>query len=99
MGLEESGDVKSPIVRDPTGESEFIDADGQQWNVKGFNSNFPPRKGGFDLETDANKVDFELNNGENVMLDKKNMSQADIDALRAEGESRGWGDRVKWSVN
>ncbi len=38
-----------PIVRDPSGKA-FFDANGQAWDVKSFNSNFKPKKGGYTLE-------------------------------------------------
>ena len=62
--------------------------------MKGFNSGFRLFKGGFDLETDAGKVDKSLNEGESVMLDTSKMSSGDIGALKAEGAGRGWGNRV-----
>jgi len=96
LGLEESGEVKGPIVRDPSGDAEFIDGDGQTWDVKGFNSNYPPNKGGFDVDRDADKVDSELESGENVMIDTEKLTPSDVEALREEGKARGWGDRVKW---
>lgn len=94
LGLEERGVVPGPITRDPTGAAEFIDARGGKWDVKGFNSGFRPSRGGFDLGTDAGKVDKSLNEGENVMLDTSKMSPGDIGALRLEGAARGWGNRV-----
>lgn len=96
VGLEEAGEVPGPITRDPTGGSEFIDANGQAWDVKGFNSNFPPRKGGFDLMRDAGKIDSALATGENIMLDTAKLTAEHADLLRAEGITRGWGDRVKF---
>jgi len=58
--LEAQGEMPAPIVRDPTGQADFIDAAGQKWDVKGFNSRYPPAKGGFDLMRDAGKVDKSL---------------------------------------
>jgi hypothetical protein len=95
LDLEARGDVPGPITRDPSGKAEFIDATGQKWDVKGFNSNFPPKKGGFDLTRDANKIDASLAQGENVMLDTSKMSPQNIQALQTEGARRGWGERVK----
>lgn len=96
LELEARGDIPGKIVRDPTGAAEFIDGNGQKWDVKGFNSDYPPKKGGFSLERDANKVSDELAGGENVIIDTSKMKPADVEALRAEGARRGWGDRVKW---
>ncbi len=96
LELEARGDVPGPITRDPSGSAEFIDSKGNKWDVKGFNSNFSPQKGGFNLQTDAGKVQKSLDQGENVMLDTSKMKAEDIAALKAEGEKRGWGDRVRW---
>lgn len=94
LELEKRGDVPGPIIRDPTGAAEFIDARGGKWDVKGFNSGFRPSKGGFDLGTDAGKVDKSLSEGESVMLDTSEMSLGDINTLKVEGAARGWGNTV-----
>jgi hypothetical protein len=78
LELEARGDVPGPITRDPTGWSEFIDASGQKWDVKGFISRLPPHKGGFDVNSDAGKVDYSLSQAENVMVDTSKINQADI---------------------
>ena len=94
LELEKRGDVPGPITRDPTGKAEFIDAQGNKWDVKGFNSYYRPSEGGFRVQVDANKVDKSLREGENVMLDTSKMTPNDIAALKAEGAARGWGDKV-----
>ena len=94
LELEERGGVPAKLIRDPTGAAEFVDGAGQKWDVKGFNSDFKPSKGGFDLQVDANKVDKSLKAGENVMLDTSKMTQGDVTALKAEGTARSWGKRV-----
>jgi hypothetical protein len=98
VSLEESGQVKGPIQRDPTGAADFIDASGTEWDVKGPNSNVPPAQGGFELATDVAKIDKSLALGENVMVDTGKMTPADVAALKAEGAKPGhnWGDRVKF---
>jgi hypothetical protein len=96
VDLENRGEVPGPVRRSPDPKADFVDATGQKWDVKGFNSNFPKNKGGFDLARDAAKIDAELAKGQNVMLDTTNMSAADAAALRAEAASRGWGSRVRW---
>jgi hypothetical protein len=83
VALEERGDLPGPIKRDPSGFSEFIDANGQQWDVKAFNSKWPKRKGGFDLNTAMKKIDGEISNNENVILDTKDLSPAHLAELRA----------------
>jgi len=94
LELENRGYVPGPITRDPTGKAEFIDAQGNKWDVKGFNSYYRPSEGGFKLQVDVKKVDKSLNEGENVMLDTSKMTPSDIAALKAEGAVRGWGDKV-----
>jgi hypothetical protein len=37
-----------------------------------------------------------LANNENVMLDTSKMTPKDVAALKAEGDKRGWGDKVQW---
>lgn len=64
--------------------------------MKGFNSNFPPSKGGFSAVRDAAKVDKSLAQGENVMLDTAKMTPADVAALKAEGVARNWGNKLAW---
>lgn len=49
LGLEQAGDLRTPVKRDPTGGADFLDGAGQAWDVKAFNSKFPPRSGGFEL--------------------------------------------------
>lgn len=94
LDLEKRGAVPGPLTRDPSGAAEFIDARGVKWDVKGFNSGFPARQGGFSLARDAGKVEKSLSQGEHVMLDTSKMSAADVAALKAEGAARGWGARV-----
>ncbi len=96
LALEARGDVPGPIQRDPSGKADFLDGLGTKWDVKSFNSGFPPGKGGFSAARDAGKVDKSLAQGENVMLDTSKMTLADVAALRAEGAARNWGDKVKW---
>lgn len=79
--LEDAGKLKSPVIREPTGKAEFIDGDGTKWDVKAFNSSFPPRKGGFSLERDMGKIQSELAQNENVILDTKDLSSQHLQEL------------------
>lgn len=89
--------VKGPIVRDPSGAAEFIDANRTKWDVKSFSdSSRSPKKGGFERNTAANKVDAELKSGENVIVDTSNMLPKDIAELKAEAVARNWGNKVQW---
>ena len=94
LGAEEAGLVPGPIIRDPTGAAEFIDANGQAWDVKGFRSGFPENVGGFDLATDIAKIEGELQSGHNVIVDTGFLTEADLQSLREEVDRRGISDRV-----
>lgn len=96
LNAERQGLLPGPITRDPTGAAEFIDATGQAWDVKAFNSNPQYIKGRFNVRDDADKVDDSLALKENVIIDTTNMTQQDVESLRSEGIIRGWGNRVIW---
>jgi hypothetical protein len=96
LGLEKSGALPGPITRDPSGRAEFIDADGQKWDVKAFNSNFKPRKGGYDLKKSLTKIEGEFNEGENVILDTKDLKPEHVAELKAAIEAKGWADKILW---
>ena len=96
LSLEARGDLKPPIKRDPSGAAEFIDGDGVKWDIKGFNSHYPPRKGGFSLDRDIGKIEAELDKGENVILDTTQLNQTHIEQLRAEIQARGWTSKIRW---
>ena len=94
LTLEEQGRLKAPIRREPTGKAEFIDANGQEWDVKAFNSNYPKRKGGFDLQTDMKKVEAEIAKGENVIIDTVDLKAGDLTALKDAVAKKNLSDRV-----
>jgi hypothetical protein len=96
LGLEDSGHLRGPITRDPSGRAEFIDADGKKWDVKAFNSNFKPRKGGYDLKNSLKKIQGEFDAGENVILDTKDLKPEHVAELKAAIEERGWSDKILW---
>ena len=82
LSLERQGKL-TDIIRDPTGKAEFIEKNGigQKWDIKSFNSNYPPRKGGFQLEKALNTIEKELSVGENVIVDTTSMSEEHINSL------------------
>ncbi len=96
VSLEEAGKLPKPITRDPTGGAEFIDAAKQAWDVKRFNSSFPPNTGGYSLEDSLRKIGRELSNGENVILDTIDLRPEHVAELRAGVTARGWDARVIW---
>lgn len=94
LGAEQAGLLDGPIVRDPSGAAEFIDANEQAWDVKGFRSDFPVSSGGFGIEQAMNNVEKELRSGHNVIIDTGNLSVEHLEELRTEIERRGYSDRV-----
>jgi hypothetical protein len=96
LGLENRGDVPGPIRRDPTGNAEFIDANGTAWDVKGFNSSYPPKKGGFEVNKSMESIRKSLDGGENVMLDTDLMSPAHVAELKKAVTDAGLQDKVRW---
>jgi hypothetical protein len=96
LRLEARGALPGPIVREKSGSSEFVDAAGRRWDVKAFNSHFPPERGGFVLERALSKLSSQFRSGEKVILDTANLTPHHLDALRRGVEARGWRARVLW---
>ncbi|PZT52719.1 hypothetical protein DN757_26010 [Paenibacillus silvae] len=95
MGLEARGEV-SGLVRDPSGKAEFIESSGQKWDVKAYNSNFAPKKGGYTLNKSMESIKKSLSEGENVMVDTRNLSPSHLIELKTEVSKQSLGDRVKF---
>lgn len=95
LDLEARGSL-SGIKRDPSGAAEFIDSDGTKWDIKGFNSDFPPKKGGFRLDKALTQIEKEFDKGENVILDTTKMSRQHIEELRKAIEEKNMGDKILW---
>lgn len=94
LGVEESGKIKGPLTRDPSGKSEFFDADGQAWDVKSFNSNYKPKKGGYTLQKSMDEIYDSLTKNENILLDTTNLSEAHKAELLKEISEKGLTDQV-----
>lgn len=92
MELEDSGQLKGPITRDPTGAAEFIDANGQKWDIKAFNSAFAPK--GYNLDSAMAKIQGEISKGELVIIDTQNMTAAHVSELSKAVEEAGLGGKV-----
>lgn len=71
----------------PRDQGDFIDSNGQRWDVKGFRDTFPPtagpmagkplppgNKGAFDIKKVEESIRRELIEGENVLLDLNSLS-------------------------
>jgi hypothetical protein len=92
LGIEAQGKVNS-IVRDPSGSAEFIDSlTGQKWDVKAFNSQYAPK--GYNLTDAMANINNSLANGENVMLDTRNLNAVDLHELTSEIEKQGMSSNV-----
>ncbi len=95
LRLEDSGQLPGPIRRDPSGNAEFIDGSGQPWDVKAFRSDYP---NGYRLGRALEKIQAEIEIGENVIVDSTNLSPEHLSELRAAVDLRAdWVGRVLWS--
>ena len=94
LGLEKTGQLPSPVRRDPTGAADFIDGRNVLWDVKNFNSNFPPSQGGYDLNDSMTRINRELQLGENIIVSTENLSAEATTELHGAVEDAGIGDRV-----
>lgn len=86
--------INGPIVRDPSGAAEFINAVGQALDVKRFRSDLRVSSSGFGIEQAMNNVEKELRSGHNVIIETGNLSVEHLEELRTEIERRGYSDRV-----
>jgi Domain of unknown function (DUF4280) len=97
IGLDlETRGILSGIKRDPSGAAEFIDVNGTKWDIKGFNSHFPPKKGGFKLDKVIGQIEKEFSKGENVIVDTTKMSSQHIDELRKAIQEKNMSSRILW---
>jgi hypothetical protein len=97
IALEQQGKLKKPIRRDPRSDGgDFVDADGKVWDVKAFDSRWPPRKGGFKLDRDIRKIGEVLKQGEYIILDTQNLTPDHIEKLHEAIEANGWSDKILW---
>ncbi len=96
LDLEKQGKLDGPITRSPDPRAEFVDAKGQKWDVKTFNSNFPPKQGGFTPQSAINSMGKDIALGENIIVDTSNMSAQAIADLKAAVNAQGWTNKVIW---
>lgn len=90
LDLEARGVVAGPVTR-PASNADFVDALGQEWDIKQFNSRAPIKNGGFVLETSVGQIQTELLSGERVVIDTRNMSREHMNQL--------WDRLVELGVN
>jgi hypothetical protein len=74
--LEGQGLLPKPIKRELSGESEFIDGKGQLWDVKAFRSQDPNGER-IPLEHMIKKINEEIDDGENIILDISFLDEGD----------------------
>ncbi|TCO62311.1 hypothetical protein [Actinocrispum wychmicini] len=79
LGLEQMGAVKPPVERGSPG-ADFKDGDGQDWDVKGFQTR--PGRGGYTRDAAQKSIQREIAAGEHVALDTVKLSQEDRDDLK-----------------
>jgi uncharacterized protein YukE len=87
--LEQEGRLQEP-VRDPTGGAEFIEdkGAGQGWDVKSF------RRDNFNLTGSLDRVQGELELGQNVIVDTAHLAPDQVTELWRAILDRGWSGRV-----
>jgi hypothetical protein len=90
-GLELRGDLRSPVIREPSGASDFIDGHGQTWDVKSYRSDYP---NGYDFDIAMKQIGAELQTGENVILNTSKLSPVEAAELRSGVTGAGWSDRI-----
>ena len=94
LDLEERGELARPIVCDPSGAAEFIDGNGQAWDVKSFHSGFSPDSGGYTLAASMKAIYESLEACEYVILDTTYLNEADLAELLNEIFEEGLLDRI-----
>lgn len=86
------GAVTPPVERGSPG-ADFKDGNGQDWDVKGFQTR--QGKGGYTRDAAEKSIQREIAAGENVALDTSKLSQADRDDLKELIASHPeWADKV-----
>ncbi len=80
----------------PSGDFIEDTGTGQVWDVKGFNSSYPGKKGSYKLEEALESIEREFKNGENVIIDTSKMYPEHIAELHQAIVERGWSERVLW---
>lgn len=80
LGLEAMGAVTPPVERAGRG-ADFTDGNGQEWDVKGFQTR-PGQDGDYTTADAQSNIERKLRAGTNVALDLSKLSQADRDDLK-----------------
>lgn len=92
LGLERMGAVTPPVERGSPG-ADFKDGNGQDWDVKGFQTR--QGRGGYTRAAAERSIQREIAAGENLALDVSKLSPADRDDLKELIASHPeWADKV-----
>ena len=86
LGLERMGTVTPPVERADHEGADFTDGNGQDWDVKGFQTR-PGQDGDYTRAAAETSIQKEIIAGEYVALDTSKLSQADRDDLKELVES------------
>ena len=89
LGLEKRGAVPR-LTRSSDKESEFIDASGQKWDVKAF------RDHSFKISEVMESVTGEIRNGNNLMLDTRYLTPAQLGELKQAIGQAGYTGKTLW---
>jgi hypothetical protein len=93
--MEESGAIRGPVERDPTGDYEFLRPGGQRpVDIKSFRSDFPPGKGGYELNAALQNIQRKIS-GSDIVVNTEGMSPSHVEELSA-ATRKIWGDRVMY---
>ena len=102
LDLEKRGEL-GKIVRDTQANkgAEFIDeTTGLKWDVKSFesypNGHTSPKKGAFTVDNAMKKINTEISNGHNVIIDTRNLISDHINQLQQAIDAAGLGDNIIW---
>lgn len=98
LKVEMKGEIPGPIVRNSNpGKGDFIDANKQKWDVKGFHSE--RERIGYTLSEALANIERELKDNVNVILDTTYMRTEHINELYRAIVSKGWANKIVWDVN
>ncbi|MEV5834254.1 hypothetical protein [Nocardia sp. NPDC052112] len=112
LGMEHDGQLNGPVTRAPMENGkdtgDFVDGDGQHWDMKQPTDTFPPTagpmagqpmpptmRGAYNAEEFEKMVGEELGTGENVMIDRQNLSEAGLQSVQeVVGKHPEWAGKV-----
>ncbi|WP_161606072.1 PrsW family glutamic-type intramembrane protease [Microlunatus speluncae] len=96
LGLEDAGRLRG-IRRDPDGFADFIDRNGQRWDVKEFHSSVPGRRGRYDLKDALDSITSSIRDRENVILRRDFLTDDAAEELaEAIAKVPDWKGRILW---